>query len=93
MEPEAGTLTLDKETEALAHRLAIVKGQPVRDVIKAALESSAREAGLNRRRTEEEKQEIKRKVDEIARQFQRLPLLDTRDPHTIIEYDEWGLPT
>ncbi len=84
---------LDEPTKVLAHRIAAIKRQPVRDVIRHAVEQAARDAGLLKvKRTEEERQEMLRRVDEIVERFSKLPVLDNRDPHTILEWDEWGLP-
>jgi hypothetical protein len=87
------TLTLDPETAVLAQRIAAIQGKPVADVIKDAVEMSAQTAGLRKSpRTDEEKQEMLQRVNEIVERFSKLPVREAGDPHTILEWDEWGLP-
>jgi hypothetical protein len=96
------TLVLDAEVETLARRLAVAKGKPVNDVVKEAIKHSAQEAGLeaiaakqdliDKPKSEEEIAEVIRKLNEIAARSAARPVRDPRNPHEIIEYDEWGLP-
>ncbi len=87
-------IALSKDSEALARRLAEAKHLPVQDVIKQALEASARSAGVSREpfepsRLAETTAARKASIARIVAQVKALPILDPRSPQEIMdELDE-----
>lgn len=88
-------IALSKDSEALARRLAEARNLPVQDVIKQALEASARSAGVLRVPFEPSRQPVeatatrKAAVARIVAQVKALPVLDPRSPQEIMdELDE-----
>jgi antitoxin VapB len=79
----------DKETEALARRLAARTGESLTVATRRALEDRLRRLGDDDRR----KADLLDDLAAIRRRVSALPELDTRSPEEIIGYDENGLPT
>jgi antitoxin VapB len=87
------TLPADSETERLAREVARAKGKPVADVVRDAIEASAREAGvLMARPSRLSAAERRRRLLEISKRSAARPILDPRTPDEILGYDERGLP-
>ena len=82
---------LSQETEALARRLAAAHGISMEEAIKRALEQSAREAGIvsqpQKRRDQSPKAVAARKarIDELADDIAKMPVLDPRSPREIMD--------
>lgn len=88
-----GIITLDRDTERLAERLADVRGLSVEAVVRNAIKESALHSGIEDHprpgRTPSEKiARIRAITEEIA----LLPILDARTPDEIIGYNEYGVP-
>lgn len=73
-----------KKADTLARDLAALTGESITDAVVAAVE--ARLAIERRRRREPG-------LADILERFQRLPMLDEREPDDILGYDEHGLPS
>jgi antitoxin VapB len=87
------TLPADPETERLAQKVAKAKGKPLSDVVRDAIEASAREAGLLIARPSKLSPDEKRKRGvAISDRSAARPILDARTPDEILGYDERGLP-
>ena len=82
---------LSQETEALARRLAAAQGISIDEAIKQALEQTARAAGIAvhplRQRDSSPKAVATRKarIDEIADEIAKMPVLDPRAPREIMD--------
>jgi antitoxin VapB len=87
------TLPADPETERLARKVAKARGKALSDVVRDAIEASAREAGLPvapaAKLSPDEK---RRRMLEISERSAARPILDPRPPDEILGYDERGLP-
>ena len=85
------TTTLDSEAEHLAAAIAKRTGQPIADVLKAALTAHARAAGIIpvAPMTNEERFNA---MLAIAQRAAQRPVLDPRSPDEIIGYNALGLP-
>lgn len=78
----------DPETDALAQRLAALTGEGVRDAVRISLEERLRREELHRGK----KASLER-LKAIIEEYNRLPVVDPREPDEILGYDENGLPT
>jgi antitoxin VapB len=84
-------LDLSQETEALARRIALEKHVAVDDVIRGALENTARAEGiaLEARRPRDASPEAiaarRARIDALARAVASLPVLDARPTKEIID--------
>lgn len=86
-------IQIDAETERLARKLAQAKGKALADVVREAIETSARAAGLASAAQETGGRDQKlAKLRRIADRSAARPILDRRSPDEIIGYDERGLP-
>ncbi|MEM8963829.1 MAG: type II toxin-antitoxin system VapB family antitoxin [Acidobacteriota bacterium] len=81
---------IDQEAEALAKTLADLTGTSPTEVVRQALldrlERFQQKTGTRRVKT------TSARLDEIARRFSRLPVVDDRAADDILGYDERGLP-
>ena len=78
-------LSIKSETaDRLARDLADLTGESITDAVVASLR--ARLVAERRRRRNPT-------LVDIVERFQRLPVLDARDPDHILGYDEHGLPS
>lgn len=75
------------EAEALAERLATLTGET-----KTAAVSRALRERLERLERERQRTHLADRLDEIARQTAKLPVLDHRTADEILGYDRDGLP-
>jgi antitoxin VapB len=88
---EVAVIHLPKETEALARRLATVRGLSMEDAVKQAIEQSAREAGVasqpEKPRDESPHAVAARRarMDAIIAEIARMPVLDPRSPREITD--------
>ena len=84
-------IQLSQETEALAQRLAAAQGISMEEAIKQAIEQSARAAGIasqpQKQRDSSPKAVAARKarIDEIADDIAKMPVLDPRSPREIMD--------
>jgi antitoxin VapB len=77
------------ETEKLARELARRRGQGITDVLTDVLR---REVERERRKLKPNDIEARmRRIDEIVKHFNSLPVRDKRSPDEIIGYNEHGL--
>jgi hypothetical protein len=83
------TLQLKPEVEAKLTRQAEANRLPVDAYVEKLVEQQGAAAPENPRTPAE----IKERLMEIVREFDKLPTLDHRSADEIIGYDEWGLPT
>ena len=74
-------IQLPIETEALARKIAAVRGLSLEDVVSSAIEESAQAAGILRPRRRMTVEQMLALGDEIA----AMPLLDSRTPGEIME--------
>jgi len=72
-----------EKADRLARDLAALTGESITDAVVASLEARL-DVERRRRRT--------LGLGDIVERFGRLPAIDQRDPHDIIDYDEHGLP-
>ena len=87
------TLPADPDTERLAHKVAQATGKPVSAIVRAAIEASAREAGVLAAETARQRPADKlQRLREIAARSAARPVLDSRAVDEIFGYDERGLP-
>jgi antitoxin VapB len=78
----------NEETEKLARELARRRGQGITEVLTDVLR---REVERERRRLRPDEIEARmRRIDEIVKRYNSLPLLDTRSDDEIIGYNEQG---
>lgn len=76
------------ETERLARELARRRGQGITTVVTDALR---REVERERRKPRRENsEELHRRIDEIVKHFNALPVLDDRTDDEILGYNEHG---
>ena len=75
------------EVERMAREISSKTGESLTRVIQKALEER-----LERLRRERRTQILADQLEEILRRVDRLPVLDSRSPDEILEYDEHGLP-
>lgn len=84
-------INLPAETVALAQRLASAHGVSLEEVIKQAIEQSAREAGVAEPRRDLSPEAIaarKAATQRIVDDIKAMPILDPRPPHEIRD-DLW----
>jgi len=75
------------EAEQLAAELAKRTGETKTEAVIKALRDR-----LDRVRRERGKRSLREEIEEIARHYQSLPVLDDRSSDEILGYDENGLP-
>jgi antitoxin VapB len=85
-------LTVPSDTETLVHRLAQKAGRSPEDVIRQAVEASARRVGLVAILDSSERQVMIDAALAIARRAASRPLLDDRAEDDILGYDDHGIP-
>lgn len=83
----------NREAYRLAKRLAERTGESLTDVVTKALQERLEREEAARGPEAQTPVERLRRLQEIARQFDKLPILDDREPDEIIGFDENGLPT
>ena len=76
------------ETEKLARELAQRRGQGITEAVTEVLRREVERERKKPRRYDIE--ERLRRIDEIVRRFNELPVLDDRSPDEIIGYNEHG---
>lgn len=76
------------EAEELAAELAKQTGETKTDAVIKALRDR-----LDRVRRERSKRRLRDELEEIAKHYRSLPILDDRSLEEIIGYDENGLPS
>jgi antitoxin VapB len=82
--------SLPPETEALARRVAERRGKTLEDVLKAAVETEARLAGIVVTEAAKPRRDIDLdRIRAITRRIASQPLLDPRTPREILA-DAWG---
>jgi antitoxin VapB len=77
----------NSDTEKLAEELSRLTGETKTEAVTQALRE--RLARLRRERT---RKRLADELDEIALHCAKLPVLDSRTPDEILDYDEHGLP-
>jgi antitoxin VapB len=75
------------EADALASELAKCTGETKTEAVIKALRDR-----LTRVRRERGKRRLADELEEIAKRYESLPILDPRTPEEILDYDENGLP-
>ncbi len=86
-------LTIPTDTEKLARLLARKTGKSPEDVIRLAVEASARDSGLIDHGIDNvERQAMIDAARAIATRSAKRPVLDTRSEDEILGYDERGIP-
>ena len=76
------------ETEKLARDLARLRGEGITEALTAVLRREVERERKKRR--PEDKEKFHRDIEEIVREFNRLPVLDTRTDDEILGYNEQG---
>ena len=84
-------IAVDAETERLAKKLAEVTGKPLPEIIRQAVEAEAAKVGVERP-NKLSHDELFARMMEAAKEFDKLPVYDTRSADEIIGYNEFGLP-
>ncbi|MEQ7154488.1 type II toxin-antitoxin system VapB family antitoxin [Brevundimonas aurifodinae] len=79
----------DPETDALARRIAKLTGESLTEAVRTSLSERLMREEVKRGRPAD----LEMRIEEIAKRFSALPILDDRTPDEIIGYDENGLPT
>ena len=86
------TILIDDETARLAKRVAEAKGTKLSEVVREAIEGSARAAGVDLRSEGLRNFEDRRaRMQSIADRSAARPVLDQRTAEEIIGYDDRGL--
>lgn len=80
----------DPEVHELARRVAAVTGESLTDAVRTSLQERLKRVQVV---DEAEKQRRIAAMEESARRFRALPVIDPRTPDEILGYDENGLPT
>jgi antitoxin VapB len=75
------------DVELLARELAAKTGESLTGAIHKALQER-----LERLNAEGRKQLVATQLEDILRRVDKLPVLDSRPPEQILEYDDHGLP-
>ena len=75
------------ETERLAREVAAKTGESLTGAIQKALEER-----LERLKRQRRSQVLTSQLEDILRRVDQLPILDSRTPDEILDYDENGLP-
>jgi len=75
------------DVELLARELAAKTGESLTGAIHKALQER-----LERLNAEGRKQLVATQLEDILRRVDKLPVLDSRSPEQILEYDDQGLP-
>ena len=70
--------------DQLARELADLTGESITEAVVASLQA---------RLDAERRRQRDQALDDIIERFQRLPVLDAREPVDVIGYDEHGLPS
>lgn len=77
----------NEEADVLATELAKCTGETKTEAVIKALRDR-----LARVRRERGKRRLADELEEIAKRYESLPILDSRSPEEILDYDENGLP-
>jgi antitoxin VapB len=77
------------ETERLAREVADLTGETITEAVRVSLAARLRHEMLRRGR----KRADRTALDALVERFRILPVLDSRTPDEIIDYDENGLPS
>jgi antitoxin VapB len=77
------------ETERLAREVADLTGETITEAVRISLAARLRHETLKRGR----KQTDRAALDALVERFRMLPVLDSRTPDEIIDYNENGLPS
>jgi antitoxin VapB len=75
------------ETERLARELASRTGESLTGAIQKSLEER-----LERLKQQRRSPLLSTQLEDILRRVDQLPILDSRTPDEIVDYDEHGLP-
>jgi antitoxin VapB len=75
------------ETERLAREIAAKTGESLTGAIQKALEER-----LERLTHQRQNKVLAAQLDDILRRVDAMPVLDSRTPDEILDYDEHGLP-
>jgi antitoxin VapB len=75
------------ETERLARELASRTGESLTGAIQKSLEER-----LERLKQQRRSPLLSTQLEDILRRVDQLPILDSRTPDAIVDYDEHGLP-
>jgi antitoxin VapB len=86
-------LELAEDTAKLAELVAEKTGKSPDQVVREAVEASARAFGVVPVKPKLSREELIAGMREISDRFAALPVYDTRTPDEILGYDENGLPT
>ncbi len=84
-------ITLSRETEVLAERLAAARQVSVDEAVRQALEASARAAGVSPAQrsahalSDAEIAAKKARIDQLVAEIAALPILDPRSPQEIMD--------
>ena len=70
--------------DQLARELADMTGESITEAVVASLQA---------RLDAERRRQRNQALDDIIERFQRLPVLDAREPADVIGYDDHGLPS
>jgi antitoxin VapB len=82
----------NEEAYRLAREVAKRSGESLTDAVTTALRERLERQQAEERQEPHSSAERLRKLEEIAKRFDELPILDDREPDEIIGYDEHGLP-
>jgi antitoxin VapB len=86
-------LELAEDTAKLAELVAEKTGKSPDQVVREAVEASARAVGVVPAKPKLSREELIAGMRAISDRFAALPVYDTRTPDEILGYDENGLPT
>jgi antitoxin VapB len=76
-----------READRLARELAALTGESITEAVTRAIEGRLDE---KRRRCDETREQLRRRLLEIAERTSRLPVLDPRPADEILGYNEFG---
>jgi antitoxin VapB len=76
-----------KETDRLARELVALTGESITEAVTRAIEERLNE---ERRRRDASREQLRRRLQEIADRTSRYPVLDLRSDDEILGYNEFG---
>nr|WP_255617979.1 type II toxin-antitoxin system VapB family antitoxin [Aurantimonas sp. VKM B-3413] len=79
----------DPETDRLARQVAALTGETLTEAVRRSLEERLKSERIRRGQPAIDREAVK----VLLARFDALPVLDDRDAHEIIGYDENGLPS
>ncbi|TVQ21634.1 MAG: protein transcription factor [Spirochaetaceae bacterium] len=79
----------DQRAHRVARELARIRGTSITDVVVEALDTAL---ATERDRADERASDLIEALTEIARVYERLPIIDSRSPDEILGYGRVGLP-